>query len=238
MSASQTLTIRRAAERGHADHGWLKAAHTFSFAGYFDPAWMHFGPLRVLNQDVIAPGRGFGAHPHDNMEIVTWVLSGQLRHEDSMGNGAVLRAGDLQVMSAGSGLVHSEFNASNDEPCHLLQMWVFPQGKDGQPWYRDRSVDLEARTGRLLQVVGPDEDAETIDQDARFFVSRLLPGQEVEHELADGRGAWLHVATGSIEVAGTRLEAGDALGIRGSGSIALQGAEEAEVVLWDLAGVR
>lgn len=238
MSASQTLTIRRAAERGHADHGWLKAAHTFSFAGYFDPAWMHFGPLRVLNQDVIAPGRGFGAHPHDNMEIVTWVLSGQLRHEDSMGNGAVLRAGDLQVMSAGSGLVHSEFNASNDEPCHLLQMWVLPRGKDGEPWYRDRSVACDARTGRLLQVVGPDEDAETIDQDARFFVSRLLPGQEVEHELAEGRGAWLHVATGSIEVAGTRLEAGDALGIRGAGSIALQGAEEAEVVLWDLAGVR
>jgi len=238
MSASQTLTIRRAAERGHADHGWLKAAHTFSFAGYFDPAWMHFGPLRVLNQDVIAPGRGFGAHPHDNMEIVTWVLSGQLRHEDSMGNGAVLRAGDLQVMSAGSGLVHSEFNASNDEPCHLLQMWVFPQGKDGQPWYRDRSVDLEARTGRLFQVVGPDEDAETIDQDARFFVSRLLPGQEVGHEVSEGRGAWLHVATGSVDVAGTRLEAGDALGIRGAGSIALQGAEEAEVVLWDLAGVR
>lgn len=238
MSASQTLTIRRAAERGHADHGWLKAAHTFSFAGYFDPAWMHFGPLRVLNQDVIAPGRGFGAHPHDNMEIVTWVLSGQLRHEDSMGNGAVLRAGDLQVMSAGSGLVHSEFNASNDEPCHLLQMWVLPRGKDGEPWYRDRSVACDARTGRLLQVVGPDEDAETIDQDARFFVSRLLPGQEVVHELAEGRGAWLHVATGSIEVAGTRLEAGDALGIRGAGSIALQGAEEAEVVLWDLAGVR
>ena len=238
MSASQTLTIRRAAERGHADHGWLKAAHTFSFAGYFDPAWMHFGPLRVLNQDVIAPGRGFGAHPHDNMEIVTWVLSGQLRHEDSMGNGAVLRAGDLQVMSAGSGLVHAEFNASNDEPCHLLQMWVLPRDKDGEPWYRDRSVDLESRTGRLLPVVGPEEGAETIDQDARFFVSRLLPGQEVEHELAEGRGAWLHVATGSIEVAGTRLEAGDALGIRGAGSIALQGALEAEVVLWDLAGVR
>lgn len=238
MSASQTLTIRRAAERGHADHGWLKAAHTFSFAGYFDPAWMHFGPLRVLNQDVIAPGRGFGAHPHDNMEIVTWVLSGQLRHEDSMGNGAVLRAGDLQVMSAGSGLVHSEFNASDEEPCHLLQMWVFPQGKDGQPWYRDRSVDLEARTGRLLQVVGPDEDAETIDQDARFFVSRLLPGQEVEHEVGEGRGAWLHVATGSVEVAGTRLDAGDALGIRGAGSIVIRGSEEAEVVLWDLAGVR
>lgn len=238
MSASQTLTIRRAAERGHADHGWLKAAHTFSFAGYFDPAWMHFGPLRVLNQDVIAPGRGFGAHPHDNMEIVTWVLSGQLRHEDSMGNGAVLRAGDLQVMSAGSGLVHAEFNASNDEPCHLLQMWVLPRDKDGEPWYRDRSVDLESRTGRLLPVVGPEEGAETIDQDARFFVSRLLPGQEVEHELAEGRGAWLHVATGAIEVAGTRLEAGDALGIRGAGSIALQGALEAEVVLWDLAGVR
>ena len=234
MSASQTLTIRRAAERGHADHGWLKAAHTFSFAGYFDPAWMHFGPLRVLNQDVIAPGRGFGAHPHDNMEIVTWVLSGQLRHEDSMGNGAVLRAGDLQVMSAGSGLVHSEFNASDQEPCHLLQMWVFPQGKDGQPWYRDRSVDLEARTGRLLQVVGPDEDAETIDQDARFFVSRLLPGQEVEHEVGEGRGAWLHVATGSVEVAGTRLEAGDALGVSGAGVLEVKAQAEGEVVLWDV----
>ena len=151
-----------------------------------------------------------------------------------MGNGAVLRAGDLQVMSAGSGLVHSEFNASNDEPCHLLQMWVFPQGKDGQPWYRDRSVDLEARTGRLLQVVGPDEEAETIDQDARFFVSRSLPGQEVQHELAEGRGAWLHVATGSIEVAGKRLEAGDALCVRGAGVLEIKGRAEAEVVLWDV----
>jgi redox-sensitive bicupin YhaK (pirin superfamily) len=230
------LILRRSEDRGHADHGWLKAAHTFSFAGYFDPKWVHFGPLRVLNQDVIAPGRGFGAHPHDNMEIVTWVLSGSLRHEDSMGNGAVLGPGDLQVMSAGRGLVHSEFNASAEEPCHLLQMWVFPRGKDGEPWYRDRHVAAEDRAGRLLQVVGPEGSGalESIDQDASFFVASLAEGDEVQHEVGPGRGAWLHLATGSARVNGEDLKSGDALGLREGGQLEVVAHESSELVLWEL----
>lgn len=234
------MILRRSPERGHADHGWLRAAHTFSFAGYYDPRWVHFGPLRVLNQDWIAPGAGFPTHPHENMEIVTWVLSGSLQHEDSMGHGATLGPGDLQVMSAGRGLLHSEANPSATEPCTLLQMWVLPRERGGEPWYQDRHVSVESRTNTLLPVVEPGRSArgEAIDQDASFLVGRLLPGSTVSHELTEGRGAWLHVATGEVRCGEESLAAGDGVGFVGSGTIELEASEEAEVVLWDLPGVR
>jgi quercetin 2,3-dioxygenase len=230
------LRIRRSDERGHADHGWLKTFHTFSFADYYDEEHIHYGTLRVLNQDFVAPGRGFPTHAHRDMEIVTVVLAGALEHKDSMGNGSRMVPGDVQLMSAGTGVTHSEFNGSAKEPLHLLQMWVLPRTRGKAPRYEQEHFADEERRGRLKLVVAPDgrEGALTIGQDALLYVSTLGSGERVQHALPPGRGAWLHVATGRVRVDGEELGAGDGAALEGEKPFALAGLDEAELVLWDL----
>lgn len=230
------ISIRRSNERGHADHGWLDSYHTFSFADYYDPDFMQFGVLRVINQDQVHPGKGFGTHGHKDMEIVSYVLDGVLEHKDSMGTGSQMRPGDVQLMSAGSGVTHSEFNASPTEPLHFLQMWVFPREKNSEPRYEQKAYSEEERRGRLRLVVSPDgEDGSlTIDQDARLFASLLGPGDRVEHALGAGRSAWIHVARGQITLNGQELGAGDGAAIRDAKQLSIEGVEDAEFVLWEV----
>ncbi|MHC4844621.1 MAG: pirin family protein [Planctomycetota bacterium] len=231
------ITIRRAADRGHADHGWLLAKHTFSFADYRDPRHTRFRTLRVLNEDVVQPGRGFGTHPHADMEILTWVLSGALEHEDSMGNGSTIRPGEAQRMSAGTGVTHSEFNPSGSEPVHLLQIWIFPRQKGLPPGYEQRAFPEETRRGRLALIASPDgaDGSVTLQQDARVHAGLLAPGDTVTHELLPGRGAWVHVARGAIDLDGERLAAGDGAAVEDVQAITLAGVEDAEVLVFDLA---
>jgi hypothetical protein len=229
------LTIRRANERGHANHGWLDAHHTFSFAGYHHPDFVHFGALRVLNQDGIAPGMGFPTHSHDNMEIVTYVLEGSLRHEDSMGNGSLISPGEVQLMSAGTGVAHSEFNNSPSEPLHLLQMWVFPEQRNTTPRYEQKDFGGELG-GKLRLVVAPDgrDGSLQIGQDARLFAGHLGRGDTAELELPTGRSAWLHLAAGKLEVNGVSLEGGDGVAVIDEPTLQLEQAERASVVVWEL----
>ncbi len=229
------ITIRKSDERGHADHGWLDTWHTFSFASYFDPAHMGFGPLRVINQDFVKPGRGFPTHAHNDMEIVTVVLEGELAHRDSMGTGSTIRPGEVQLMSAASGVTHSEFNASEREVLHLLQMWVIPARRGGRPRYEQREFPLAGRRGALQLVVSPDgrDGSLTIGQDASLLVG-LLDGEEsVSYPLA-GRGAWLHLARGHATINGRELGPGDGAAVREEGEIVLARGRGAELVLWDL----
>src|SRR5262245_31983809 len=186
------IQIRKAADRGHADHGWLDTYHTFSFASYRDPRFMGFRVLRVMNEDVVQPGQGFGTHPHENMEIVTYVLEGALEHRDSMGNGEVLRPGEFQRMSAGTGITHSEFNPSNDEPVHLYQIWLFPEEEGIEPSYEQKRFPEEQRQNRLRLVASHDaaEGSLRIHQDARIYLSTLGDGEEVRHNLGPGRYGW------------------------------------------------
>ncbi len=230
------ITLRPAKERGHADHGWLKTYFSFSFADYFDPRHMHFGPLRVLNQDWVAPGTGFPTHGHRDMEIVTWVLSGALEHKDSMGTGSRIRPGEVQLMSAGSGVTHSEFNPDADRPLHLLQMWILPRSRGRAPRYEQKSFPDAQRRGRLLLVVDPDgrDGALAIAQDARLYVATLGRGERAGLELAPGRGAYVHVASGSVRLEGRVLGPGDGAAVEDVPALGLEGVEEAEVVLWDL----
>lgn len=233
------ITLRRSEERGHADHGWLDAYHTFSFADYYDPDHVHFGALRVLNQDRVAPASGFPTHPHRDMEIVTYVLEGALEHEDSMGNGSVIRPGEVQFMSAGTGVLHSERNPSRTEGLHLLQMWVVPSEKGTRPSYDQRSFALAERVNRLRLVVSPDgrDGSIRIGQDAALYAGLLSKGARVEQELAPGRAAWLHVARGKIAINGQELGPGDGAAIQSESKIALDGREDADLVLWELAQV-
>jgi len=230
------ITIRPAAERGFADHGWLQAHHTFSFARYMDPEWMGFSALRVLNQDTIQGGQGFGTHPHDNMEILTWVFEGALEHKDSMGNGGVIRPGEAQFMSAGTGVTHSEFNHSPDEPCHLLQMWVLPAVRGAEPRYDQRAFGTADLAGRFCLITSGDEtdDAITIGQNARFFVGRFDVGESATVDLAPGRTAWLHVPRGRITLNDQELGPGDGAGVTEETLLTVTGVEDAEVVVWDL----
>jgi redox-sensitive bicupin YhaK (pirin superfamily) len=230
------IQIRRSAERGHADHGWLDTYHTFSFAGYHDPDFVHFGPLRVLNQDRVKPGQGFGTHGHEDMEIVSYVLEGVMEHKDSMGNGSQMRPGDVQLMSAGTGVMHSEFNASAEDGLHFLQMWVFPRERGTEPRYEQKAFTEEERRGGLRLVVSPDgaQGSLTIGQDARLFAGLLDVGERLEHDLGEGRAAWLHVARGSVRLNGTELAPGDGAAIRGEGRLELVGLDPAELVLWEL----
>ncbi len=230
------ITVRRSHERGHADHGWLDTFHTFSFGDYFDPDFVQFGVLRVLNQDVVAPGTGFGTHGHRDMEIVTHVLDGVLEHRDSMGHGERMRPGDVQVMSAGAGVTHSEFNASTEEPLHLLQMWVLPRRLGTEPRYEQKHFPEDERRGRLRLVVSPDgaDGSLVIDQDARLSVGTLAAGDTTRHDLASDRAAWLHVATGRARLGDVELGPGDGAAIRDVEQVTLTGVEDAEVVLWDL----
>jgi redox-sensitive bicupin YhaK (pirin superfamily) len=231
------ITIRPANQRGHADHGWLDTYHTFSFSSYRDPRHMHFRALRVMNEDVVAPGQGFGTHPHDNMEIVTYVLSGALEHRDSMGNGEVLRPGEFQRMSAGTGITHSEFNPSASEPVHLYQIWLFPEQKNIEPSYEQKRFDESERHNRLRLVASPDAaDASlTIHTDARVYLASLDAGQQVTQELAPRRHAWLQVLRGAVKLNGQPLGTSDGAAVSEETSLTIAATEDAEVMLFDLA---
>ena len=234
-----TMQIRRAGERGHADHGWLDSWHTFSFADYHDPRHMGFRALRVINEDRVAPGGGFPRHPHRDMEIVSYVLAGALEHKDSLGTGSVIRPGDVQRMSAGTGVVHSEYNASKTEPVHFLQIWLLPDRAGHAPGYEQKAFTDADKRGRLRLVASPDgaDGSVTIHQDAKIHATVLARGAGVEHALAPGRHAWVHVARGAAEVNGTPLAAGDAAALTGEPIVRLRGAgdDDAELLLFDLA---
>jgi redox-sensitive bicupin YhaK (pirin superfamily) len=230
------LTIRKGIERGVTDFGWLDSRHTFSFGDYNDPRHHQFRALRVINDDRVAAGGGFPTHPHRDMEILTCVLSGQLEHCDSMGNGEVIHAGEWQAMTAGTGITHSEFNPSRKEPVHLLQIWLFPDKRGHTPGYQQRLFTEAEKAGQLRLVASPDgEDGSlVIHQDARVYQSKLAAGQAVTHELKPGRAAFVHVATGAATVNGEKLIAGDAVAIEKEPLVRVTGDEAGEVLLFDL----
>jgi quercetin 2,3-dioxygenase len=229
------ITIRRAGERGHFDHGWLNTYHTFSFADYHDPAHMGFRSLRVLNDDRVAPGQGFGEHRHRDMEIVSYVLEGALAHKDSMGNSGVIRPGDVQKMSAGTGVQHAEFNGSRTEPVHFLQIWIVPEVRGIAPSYEQKTFPPDTRRGKLRLIGSRDgrDGSVTIRQDVDAYASVLEKGQEARHVLAPGRHAWLHVAEGELTVNSNRLEEGDAIAATGESQVDIVGLG-AEFLLFDL----
>ncbi len=230
------LNIRKAEDRGHADHGWLETHHTFSFADYHDRRHMGFGPLRVINDDRVAAEGGFPPHSHRDMEIVTYVLEGQLQHRDSMGNGSIIEAGDVQRMTAGTGVTHSEYNPSADEPVHLLQIWLLPRQPGLRPGYEQKHFSAADKRGRLRLVASPDgaDGSVKIEQDARLYATIVEGGQEVTHELGGGRRAWLHVARGEATVNGVSLAAGDGAAIAEEARIAISSERGGEVLLFDL----
>jgi redox-sensitive bicupin YhaK (pirin superfamily) len=231
------ITIRKSTDRGHADHGWLDTRHSFSFAGYLDPQHVGFRSLRVINEDFIAPGAGFGTHPHDNMEILTWILEGGLEHKDNMGNGSVIRSGDIQRMTAGTGVTHSEFNASKEERVHLLQIWLLPEEQGLAPSYEEAHIPEEDRRGRLTLIAARNgrDRAITIHQDVELYDALLEAGDAVEHRLAAGRGAWVQVARGRITLNGQKLGAGDAAAVEDEELLSLESLESTEALLFDLA---
>ncbi|PQO30639.1 quercetin 2,3-dioxygenase [Blastopirellula marina] len=231
------IKVRKAAERGYAHHGWLEAYHTFSFAGYVDRDHVHFRSLRVMNEDRVAPGQGFGTHPHNDMEIVTYVLEGALEHKDSMGNGEVLRPGEFQRMTAGTGITHSEFNPSADEPVHLYQIWLFPDRKGHTPSYEQKRFPDDQLSNRLRVVASPDaEDSSLlIHQDAKIFLSKLEAGAAVEHPLAESRYAWLQVLRGSVTLNGQPLATSDGAAVSDERILKIEADEDAEIMLFDLA---
>jgi redox-sensitive bicupin YhaK (pirin superfamily) len=230
------LTLRRSEERGYADHGWLKSHHTFSFASYHDPRFMGFGPLRVINDDHIAAGRGFGTHGHRDMEIVTYVLEGAVAHKDSMGNGSTIRPGDVQRMSAGRGVLHSEFNPQPDRGTHLLQIWIEPDVTGIEPEYEEKRFEEADKRGRLRLVASPDgrDGSVRIHQDARLYVGLFDGPESATVPLAPGRRAWVHVARGSVSLNGQALQAGDAVAVQDESAIALSDGDGAEVLVFDL----
>lgn len=233
-----TLSIRRAGDRGHANHGWLDSYHTFSFSNYYDPNHMGFRSLRVINEDVIDPKQGFGTHGHRDMEIVTYVLDGLLEHRDSIGNGSLIRPGDVQRMSAGTGILHSEFNASESEPVHLLQIWILPDRQNLSPSYEQRYFDPAEKQGTLRLVASPDgrDNSVTIHQNALIFASLLAPGDRVVHDFASSdRGGWLQVARGTVSLNGIELAPGDAAAITNADRLEILAQSDAELLLFDLA---
>ena len=229
------MTIRKANERGHAEHGWLDSYHSFSFANYHDPQWMGYRSLRVINDDLVMPGMGFGTHPHQNMEIITYVLSGQLEHKDSMGNGRIIRPGEALYMSAGSGVRHSEFNPSESEAVHFLQIWIMPDAKNVKPRYAEKSLNA-APTGKFNLVASKSgrDNSIAIHQDADLLLAKLEPGQQVAHSLADNRHAWLHVAEGEVVVNGQTLSGGDAAAVSRETKLELAASKPSQVLLFDL----
>jgi redox-sensitive bicupin YhaK (pirin superfamily) len=232
------LTIRKSTERGHANHGWLDSHHTFSFASYYDPDHMGFGPLRVINEDRVAPGRGFGAHPHRDMEILSYVLKGKLAHRDNMGHTEVLGPNEIQHMSAGSGVTHSEFNGSESEPVHFFQIWIEPKSRGTKPRYAQLKFEPEAKLNRFKLLASPNEvpGAATINQDSSVSVAELTPGKSLSYELTIGRQAWVHVIRGEVAVNGTKLGTGDAAAVKDEQQLELaaQGTENSEVLVFDL----
>ena len=230
------LNIRRSHERGHADHGWLKSFHTFSFADYYDPRFIEFGALRVINEDRVAAGAGFGAHGHRDMEIISYVLDGELAHRDSMGSGETIRPGDVQRMSAGRGVTHSEFNPSQDKPVHFLQIWIQPNQRGVTPSYEQKYFAPEEKRGRLRLIASADglEDSVRIHQDAKVYAGLFDGAERAELPIADGRQVYVHVARGSVTVNGNPLNAGDALAQTDTSSLTLTEGHEAEVIVFDL----
>ena len=230
------IQIRRADERGFADHGWLKARHTFSFANYHDPDFMGFRSLRVMNEDRIEAGMGFGTHPHRDMEIVTYVLEGALEHKDSMGNGEVLRPGEFQRMSAGTGITHSEFNPSSTESTHLYQIWLLPERKSIEPSYEQKRFDDGGMTNMLRLVASPDAELGSlaISQDARIFLAKIDENVTVQHELTPGRHAWLQVLRGEVSLNGEALHTGDGAAVSEEECLKIVANESAEIMLFDL----
>jgi hypothetical protein len=231
------LTIRKANDRGHANHGWLDSHHTFSFADYHDPAHMGFRGLRVINDDRVAAGMGFGAHPHRNMEILSYVLEGALEHKDSMGTGSVIRSGDVQRMSAGTGVVHSEFNASKTDPVHFLQIWVLPELQNMAPGYEQKHFAAKDKQGRLRVVASPDgrDQSVTIHADVVVRAGIVDRGERVELALSPDRHAWVHVAEGNVKVNGKELHAGDGAALSNESLLLVEGVEHGEVLVFDLA---
>jgi redox-sensitive bicupin YhaK (pirin superfamily) len=230
--------IRRSNERGFADHGWLKSYHTFSFADYFDPEHVEFGPLRVINEDRVQAGAGFGTHSHRDMEIISYVLAGELAHKDSMGNGSVIRPGDVQRMSAGSGVRHSEFNPSPGEPVHFLQIWIQPDERNIEPSYEEKRFAPDEKRGRLRLIVSPDraDGSLLIHQDARVYAGLFTGDEHAELEVAKGRRIYVHVARGAVSANAASLAAGDALRIGNGQRLTLSDAKDAEVLVFDLPG--
>jgi len=231
------ITVRKGGDRGYADHGWLRSFHTFSFADYYDPAHMGFGALRVINEDRVQPGTGFGTHGHRDMEIISYVLDGALEHKDSMGHGSVIRPGDVQRMSAGRGVLHSEFNPSNESVVHFLQIWIEPNLRGISPSYEERRFDASAKRGTLKLIASPDgrDGSVTIHQDALVYAALLDGPERATHALAAGRRAYVHVARGRVTVNGQPLEAGDALKATDTGTLVFEDGDQAEVLLFDLA---
>ena len=231
------ITVRPSAERGLARHGWLESRHTFSFSDYDDPAHMGFRTLRVINEDRVQPGEGFGSHPHRDMEILTYVIEGALAHRDSTGASGVIRPGDVQRMSAGTGIVHSEFNASREEPVHFLQIWIIPDRTGIEPGYEQRAFPQADRTGRLRLLAAPGgrDGALVLHQDANVWGGVLPAGTRVAHGLGSGRHAWLQVVKGKLALNGVPLAAGDGAAASGEERIVLEAGEDAEVLLFDLA---
>ncbi len=230
-------SIRRSDERGHFNHGWLNTYHSFSFAEYQDPQHMGFASLRVINDDTVAPAQGFGTHGHRDMEIITYILDGALEHKDNMGNGSVIRPGDVQRMSAGTGVTHSEFNPSKTDSVHLLQIWILPDTQGAKPGYEEKHFDADAKRGRPLLVAskGGRDGSVSLNQDANIYATLLDDPRPVEHALVNGRRVYLHVARGAVTVNGEKLAAGDAMKISGESRVVLENAENAEVLLFDLA---
>ena len=229
-------TVRHAADRGRASLGWLDSRHSFSFGHYHDPQHMGYGPLRVINEDWIQPGQGFGMHGHRDMEIITYIVDGELEHKDSMGSGSVIRRGDVQRMSAGTGVMHSEFNHSSENIVHLLQIWILPERAGLAPGYEEKTFDEASKRNRLRLIGSRDarDGSVTIHQDVDLFAAVLDAGHAVEHDLAGGRQAWLQVVQGNVELNGQALEAGDGVAIDTAGKLAITGTGTAEVLLFDM----
>ena len=232
----QNLQVRKSTERGYADHGWLQSYHSFSFAEYFDRKHMHFSALRVINDDIIAPGQGFGMHPHRDMEIVTYILRGELQHKDSIGNGSIIRAGDVQRMTAGTGIVHSEFNASNTSDVHLLQIWIMPDSLNLEPSYEEKHFSTEQKLNQWCLIAARDNQgaALKVNQDMQLYASVLDTAARLAYAVNDNRSVYLHIARGNIEIDGQTFESGDAVMLDGSAELHLKANAESELLLFDL----
>jgi redox-sensitive bicupin YhaK (pirin superfamily) len=231
------ITVRRSADRGQTEIGWLDSKHSFSFGDYHDARAMGFRSLRVINEDRVRAGQGFGTHPHRDMEIISYVLEGQLAHKDSMGNGSIIRPGEVQRMSAGTGVLHSEHNPSKGEGVHFLQIWLLPEKRNLQPGYEQKAFSAEERRGKLRLVASRDgrDGTVTVHQDALMYAGLIDAGQTVEHAIAPGRGAWVQVVRGSVEANGLKLSQGDGAALEGEKSVRIASGEAAEVLLFDLA---
>lgn len=236
METETALTLRRAGERGHLNFGWLDTSHTFSFGSYHDPRHMGFRVLRVINEDRVIPGQGFPTHPHRDMEIITYVLEGALEHRDSMGNGSVIRPGEVQRMSAGTGVTHSEYNASRSEGVHFLQIWILPEARGLEPGYEQKAFSAEEKRGKLRLVASRDgaEGSVKLNQDAKLYATLLEQGEELSFTIEPGRHAWVHVARGKAQLNGRAMAAGDGASASGEGRLLLRGEQGAEILLFDL----